>query len=689
MEPKDTPQHSTSTLSLRALLSAALILLLSLALSGTFEYLRSKDHATQQASELSLMFGRSSAILIQPLVLADDRISLNYLFNELASQPLINGLRLTAPDQTLIALAGQPQGRGHTLELAQGNEIIGHLTLWSNAQPFAASLQRQLQEIALLLAASLGITALLIAFSLKQRARLDAPEAPSFGEVARQVVSRDSRDSIPEFDFSQPAGPVEQATTAPAPAKRAPASAEEAHPKSAALTATSPEPAVQDSDRIPEPLMAARASSPEPAVAAKPDEQSQPVQRAEAQPKELPEERAQTAQLEPAQVPERELEQPSLQTTVERDAMPAQEPPKRQPEIPPASENLAEPHFQAPDADSIPDSDVIPDSDAIPEFLPPGPEPQPKPEPKSVQAHPPAQETKPAQERPERREPSFDTDDLVSLLRPEQAETRMPRFTPKPSNYYEEDDSDEAMVPDMELTETDNAAGSEPEEAREERDNPLRLGDEEQLGLYTFEQELEMLLTPENAGYLFLIDTRSAHSENLDGPERDALLKNYRTLANSVARIYSGSLEALKDGNLRILFTQSDDKDSHGVNAICCAMLFTYLYQQYNQQQIRAFQPVMNLHMSLVRGALDKVERMQEEAHFLSRTTQSNALISHTALTEAPLLKDSLLSQADIRREDEDKVLLLAVNASYQNLLEKQARHLLSKLAERQKADPA
>lgn len=618
MEPKDIPQQSTSTLSLRALLSAALILLLSLALSGTFEYLRSRDHAAQQASELSLMFGRSSAILIQPLVLADDRISLNYLFNELAGQPMINGLRLTAPDQTLIALAGQPQGRGHTLELAQGDEVIGQLTLWSNAQPFAASLHQQLYEIALLLAGSLGITAILIGFSLKQRTRLDAPEAPSFGEVARQVVNRDS---IPEFDFSQP--PEQASSPAPdkSPAEKTEVKAED---KPAPVKpAPAPKPA---SDDIPALDLPPRTTAPEPPI--------------------VPESRV-------AEAPEKPLTE--APRTAETPARPAEAEFETEPSLSSTSDSAV--HFE-------------PEEEAKTE-----PEPEPALEPVPSQAA-----------TSGRREPSFDTDDLVSLLKPEQAAERMPRFTPKPVGHVEDDDSDEAMVPDMELTELDSSPRETLDESQDDSDNPLRLSDEEQLGLYTFEQELEMLLTPEEAGYLFLIDTRSAHSENLDGPEREALLKNYRTLANSVARIYSGRLEALKDGNLRILFTQSDDKDSHGVNAICCAMLFTYLYQHYNQQQIRAFQPVMNLHMSLVRGALDKVERMQEEAHFLSRTTQSNALISHTALTEAPLLKESLLSQADIRREDEDKVLLLAVNESYQNLLEKQARHLLTKLAERSKA---
>ncbi|MBP0048194.1 hypothetical protein H9C73_05555 [Marinobacterium sp. AK62] len=609
MEPKHTSQHSTSTLSLRALLSAALILLLSLALSGTFEYLRSKDHAAQQATELSLMFGRSSAILIQPLVLADDRISLNYLFNELAAQPMINGLRLTAPDQTLIALAGQPQGRGHTLELVQGDDTIGQLTLWSNAAPFAARLQQQLYEIGLLLAGSLGITALLIGFSLKQRARVDgegseAPEPLEFTEVARQTLREQNRDSIPEFDFTQPA----EESPEPDVAKATPAREPETQPQ------------------------------PEPTTPEAPREQTE------------------------SQAPE--------------DGTEAETPEQPTDQVPVDQSTAEQAHTEEPAPE--PSLDELPKAEPSPRRIKlVGAEALDEPEPNTG-----------------RREPSFDTDELVSLLKPSEQDQRMPRFTPKPAGYIDTtDDSDEAMVPDLELSESDTTDDSlatllsDPEEDSSERDNPLRLSDEEQLGLYTFEQELELMLTPEEAGYLFLIDTRSAHSDNLDEDERAVLLKNYRTLANSVARIYSGNLETLKDGNLRILFTSADDKDSHGVNAICCAMLFTYLYQHYNQQQIRAFQPVMNLHMALVRGALDKVERMQEEAHFLSRTTQSNALISHTALTEAPQLKESLLSQADIRREDEDKVLLLAVNESYQNLLEKQARHLLSKLAERSKGN--
>ncbi len=88
--------------------------------------------------------------------------------------------------------------------------------------------------------------------------------------------------------------------------------------------------------------------------------------------------------------------------------------------------------------------------------------------------------------------------------------------------------------------------------------------------------------------------------------------------------------------------------------------------------------------MALVRGKAEKLERLLEEARFLTRTTQSNELISHTALTEAPDLKRTLLDGASIRREDEDKVLVLQISKSYQDLLEKQSRHLMIKLSQRE-----
>lgn len=530
---KPTADISTpKSISLRALLSVSLILLLSLTLGGVLEYVRLQERAAEQAADISLAFGRSSAILIQPLVLSDDRISLNYLLNELAGQPLINGLRLTAPDHTLIALAGDSRGRMHTLELVQGEVPIGQLTIWGNTTSFSAPLQAQLTEIALLAGISIAIAAVLLLFSLQRTPTSRTAARPRVADVEADIEQPRDSDRIPDFHFG---------------------------------------------------------SEPQPAPVATPV-RPQP----------------------PAATPS----EPALKDT------PA-------PGQPPASED---------------DPDT-----------------------------------------------RLDTGALVALLKPEHDPDAIPRFHPSsPASEAAETDSDEALVPDLGSTGEDEFRFDEvnPAAVTDRPANPLQLEDREPPAVLSrLEQELELLLTPEEAGYLMLIDTRSAHSDNLDEEEREQLLHNYRTLANSAARIYSGDISTLKDGNLCILFRDGDDRDSHGVNALCCAMLFTWLYKQYNQQQIRAFRPVMNLHMSLVRGARESVDRMQEEARFLTRTTQSNELISHTALTEAPLLKEMLLQQADIRREDEDKVLILSISDAYQTLLEKQATHLLAKLNEREQGN--
>lgn len=600
MEPTADTSPRTSTLTLRTLVSVMLILLLSLVLSGVFEYLRLQARAAEQAAEVSRGFGRSSAILIQPLVLSDDRISLNYLLNELTGQPLVNGLRLTAPDQTLIALAGEQQGRMHSLELVQGEVPIGQLSVWSDPAPFRTALLEQLIESALLLGLCLSVATVLITLSLRRQHTLNAParaqeDSSDFASVSAAVSSQLDSDRIPDFRFA-PTTPQKAPTPAP------------------------------DSGRYAEP---------------------------------------------PTSPPDSDRATTESHATGKRVFDPLLDGPE--------TGDLAAPPSATETAANTP-----------------------------VAAPPAEDRTERAQEQTPESPPTdttgeLDTGELVSLLKPAPDNGRVPRFTPRPTGADPlESDRDEAMVPDIGGARTEapdefaldelGPALDAPERAETtgaRSFNPLTLGDEEESVLYTFEQELELMLTPEEAGYLLLIDTRSAHSDNVDEAEREQLLRNYRTLAASAARIYSGEIETLKNGDLRLLFSNSDDKDSHGINALCCAMLFTYLYKQYNQQQIRAFRPVMNLHMALVRGAKARTDRMQEEAGFLTRTTQSNELISHTALTEATLLKEMLLQQADIRREDEDKVLILGISQSYQELLEKQAYHLLDKLNERERGASA
>lgn len=218
---------------------------------------------------------------------------------------------------------------------------------------------------------------------------------------------------------------------------------------------------------------------------------------------------------------------------------------------------------------------------------------------------------------------------------------------------------------------------------KQERENPLAKQiaeyEEVQLDLYPFEHELELMLPAQDAAYILYIDSNTASSNNITGEDRKKLLNIYLLLAREVAHIYDAATENLANKDSLLRFELHDDKDSHGINAIYAAMLFNLLYKGFNQARIKGFQPVLNLQMALARGHREKYDLLKEEAHFLTRTLSSNNLISHTALTEAPILKADVLKNSDIQREDEDKVLLLKLATKHQALLQKQANYLLTK----------
>lgn len=273
------------------------------------------------------------------------------------------------------------------------------------------------------------------------------------------------------------------------------------------------------------------------------------------------------------------------------------------------------------------------------------------------------------------------THELVDLLKPAPStQQQMPKFEHQPQQL----DETETVANTVETLVFEEEPVNAQETHTPMRENPLLKSmserHEEQLDLYSFEQELELILTPQDAIYLFYIDANTASSDNMEPDEKATLLNVYHHLAKQVARIYNGACEQLPNKDILLRFELRDEKDSHGINALCAGQLFNLLYKGFNHSRIRGFQPVLSLQMSLARGHHDKHDLVKEEAHFLTRTTNSNDLISHTALTEAPLLKEAMLQEADIRREDEDKVLLLKVTPKHQTLLQKQANHLLTKI---------
>lgn len=461
-------------------LLAAVAFLGCLLLGGGYLWYASSQQAEAETRRLGHSLAKQTTFLIRPLILADDRISTNYLLQELVELEHVAGLQLTDTNEQVIARAGDHEGITIQRQMVQQERRIGTLTLWLAAKPLQQVMQHQLLLGLLIALISASLTAIVLWYRCR------------------------AADNI--------------ATTEPAPEY------------------------------------------------------------------------------------DEELDADELETVQETE------------------EEIAETH------------DLV-------ELLRPEPA-QPSAQLRSEQKTEPVEE-QPSHERPQETETEIDT----------------------PSIELEEQPLNSADTPSA-------------------KENPLRRRgrDEEQLTLYSFEHEMELMLTPEDASYLLYIDTTSAHAEYAESAERNELLAVYTQLAAQVAHIYSGHLESLKNGDLQISFSAPVEKDAHGVNSLCAGLLFVLLYKGFNKQRIGQFQPVLNLHIALVRGHKGKPTIMQEESRFLTRTTQSNELISHTALTEAPDIKNALLKDADIRREDEDKVLIHKVEKRYQTLFEKQCNHLLTKL---------
>lgn len=283
-------------------------------------------------------------------------------------------------------------------------------------------------------------------------------------------------------------------------------------------------------------------------------------------------------------------------------------------------------------------------------------------------------------------EEELNNDELVALLRPD-AEIRMPHFVPTAPSSDEDIAQDQNSYTPSFQVETQGKL-REPStnsplytSVSNPSPNPLRAArPEEQLDLYSLEHQLELSLAPTEAAYLIYIDATTGHSDYIEPELHELLLSTYEQLLRQVSTIYGGEITIQATGDMELFFDDQDEEDSHGIHALCAAKLFTLLYRAYNQSRIRQMQPALNLHIALVRGNRSKLPLIKEEALFLTRTTLSNELISHTALTEAHHLKSGLLQHANIQREEEDKVLIMAMSNSYQDLLTKQSEHLLTKL---------
>lgn len=579
--PQAINDHLSAGSRARPVIAAALSLCLLMALAlGTLLYL-AKSQATEQVEAQAQRLANSVETLVTPLMISDDRVSLNFIVNQLVDDPSLRGIRLTDTQNLALAVAGEPAELKLTREIRPNDEFLGELTLWIDPLPTLSLLKSQLAYVGIALLIALVVAALVYRYT-PATAAYDEDEdqdgrETSFEEELAQAYDSETPQHETDGDYSQD----EESET-------------------------------------------------EPAVEQNSDSKSEFE-----------------AQEHPSQQPSAKF--------ISHEAGEDPDAPVSFEDLAPQQEKI-EPSFNSLDiSDSVDEGDEPLDVSATLK----APEPQSVPVVKSQVSK--AQDDERV--------------DLVGLLKPEHNAESMPKFKPSQMQPLSDSDSEEPESEELEIS-IPVPMNTPP------RSKKLPIINEEQLDLYSLEQELDLILSPDNAGYLILIDTTSAHSPNLDSEELSQIRRTYRTLANSVARIYYGKVEALGD-DLLIRFEIPKSDDSHGVNALCSALLFNLLYRSYNQSRSKQNLALLNVHIAVVRGQLDRFGHLLDEARFLTRSTKSSAVISHTALSEAPELKSSLLTQADIRREDEDKVLINSVERRHQALLEKQARYLLAKLADR------
>ena len=560
----------------------ALILLFSSTLIGS--YLLAQKAAHNEALKQAKIWSNSASMLVAPLILSKDLVSLNFVTNQIADDPFVAGIQITDSQTMRLAAAGKQEGVHTAKSIAPNNETIAQLEVWIDPTP----VQQQLNYQTGLISTGAVIAFLLSLFIYRRQSKL-LEEEVAYIEQIEQHFDAQSADSMEPSDSQN----------------------------SHAIDDESDDENTTDSEEI--------------------------------------------------ETLEHEARADALESDREIDASYDDDISESE-----SSSTLTEESEE--DLDEIGafgsayDDPSINESKAEATDIPPWESDEPS-SPAEV-----SEDVEPPIVKMQVSETNSDEIDLVDLLKPEKIEPSVPPFKPvtKEPEQKREEPSFETLMFDT---------APDHRESKKKLARKLPIINEEQLDLYTIEQELDLLIPAGEAAYIVLVDFNSPHSALISNDEQLQIKRTYRTLANSVANIYEGEVSALGE-DILIQFDHANEEDEHGVNAACAAMLFTQLARSYNRSRSDQQQPILNVHTAIVRGQQGRQERMADEARFLTRSTKTDKLISHTALSEAPDLKNGVLSSADIKREEEDKVLILSLSKSYQELLEKQGRYLLAKLAQ-------
>jgi hypothetical protein len=648
------------------------VLIMGTAFSGLYLSLASSRLALQDTQMEGQALARQAAVSLQPYLMAEDAISLNYVLTELTEAELIRGAKVESVSKATLARSGDLAGNEQTVVIGNERNTTGRLTVYLNDEPNAnrfSALLSQAFILALLIIAAAGLVTWWITRSMSYRLKMLEQKVieltPEPEPVKEQITDdndllaligdMDSDTSAQENSASDLINDEELT-----PITKEPSTETDATTTSDADSSetTSSKPL---SEMLNTPIQADTDNNEESRKERETDEDSEDFSALLAQAN-ASEDKPHLIEEPPAQVVEEYLNKEPLSEASE-----LVHPPLNPQDVDEENDPLFAP---LPEAESYFVETQEADSSYLAEDAHEDVETDDEDE------YDEDYEEKDEDDRTQALDEDLDQQELIALLKPDQQQSRMPQFVPHPIEPTGSSVQAKRPAPE-EAFEVDEHEPSERPVHTPAPFKPPR--SEEQLDLYTLEHQLELTLPAEDAAYLIYIDATSGHSEYVEPELHELLLSMYEQLLKQVCGIYGGEITVYPSGDMELLFDTQDPEDGHGVHALCAAKLFTLIYRAYNQTRIKVMQPTLNLHTAIVRGNRAKVTRMKEEALFLTRSTQSNDLISHTALTEATHLKSSLLQHAYIQRVEEDKVLIQSMGDSYQDLLRKQAIHLLRK----------
>ncbi|MAY41832.1 MAG: hypothetical protein CMI05_05915, partial [Oceanospirillaceae bacterium] len=124
-------------------------------MSAAYMNFATSRQAQNETRTLGNTLAKQSDILIRPLLLSNDRVSLNFLLNELKNLSYISGLQIQNNSGIIIARAGNISDLKLQKRLLQQDRNLATVTLWLNPAPIESMLRSQLWPLAIIALASI------------------------------------------------------------------------------------------------------------------------------------------------------------------------------------------------------------------------------------------------------------------------------------------------------------------------------------------------------------------------------------------------------------------------------------------------------------------------------------------------------------------------------------------------------